>query len=289
MPPYHEAVLVVSVVVASISFTVDAAFFSGTAVFVKNSPIAIKSANQNNLMSETKICSIRLDLNQFDFSSCAEWDRFYKEVEISSNSNGTKDAREEPKYYDWHASLPNELVIDQIPDTATNVVVVGCGTSYLPQQLYNHRVARDQQITIVCLDYSKICIDQLQHFYEQSVQKTFTSTNNNSSMSFVHGDATCLVESLGEENIGQVDVILDKGLIDALMCGDGWDGDVERLFSGVSSLLRSNGGLYLLISYKLSRGVQALLMQIGEAYGMDWKFDIPPSTAQVSFSIGRKK
>jgi len=287
MATYYKAVSVLSVVVASISFNVDAAFFSRT-VFVKNSPLTINSANLNNLMSETKICSIRSDLNQFDFSSCAEWDRFYKEAEMSSNSICTDDARKVPKYYDWHASLPNELVIGQIPDTATNVVVVGCGTSYLPQQLYNHRVTRDQQITIVCLDYSKICIDQLQHFYEQSVQKAFTSTNNNSSMSFVHGDATCLVESLGEENIGQVDVILDKGLIDALMCGDGWDGDVERLFSGVSSLLRSNG-LYLLISYKLSRSVQALLMQIGEACGIDWKFDIPPSTPHVSFSIGRKK
>lgn len=88
---------------------------------------------------------------------------------------------------------------------------------------------------------------------------------------------------------GNVDVILDKGLLDALLCGEGWDTDVERLLTGASELLTTTDGMYQLISYKLASSTKTFLAQIGDQVGIQWDFDIPTlSSPYVSYSIGRR-
>ena len=84
-------------------------------------------------------------------------------------------------------------------------------------------------------------------------------------------------------------MVIDKGLMDALLCNDGWDGLVEKLLTGIGSVLDSEHGTYLLVSYKLGRPTKKLLEKVGVSVGLNWEFDVPPlSNAKVSVSLARK-
>ena len=93
-------------------------------------------------------------------------------------------------------------------------------------------------------------------------------------MSFVVGDATRL-ENVPDIADGdeRIDAIIDKGLIDALMCDEGWNGDVERLLASAAKQLRYNG-LYILASYKLSSATKDFLLDVGKQVGLEWTFDL---------------
>ena len=229
--------------------------------------------------------SQRFDLNQFDYSSQLGWDRFY-----NTSNNDTNVLNDE--FYEWHQSFSNERIIDQLPLTVSSVVMVGCGTSRLPEQLCRDRSLRGiTNMKVVCLDYSKVCIDIMNKYYFGS--STDDNENNVSCLTknlfYVHGDATQMDKVLRKENLlNQADVILDKGLLDAILCGEGWDIDVERLLYGASQLL-SPSGMYILICYKLNTSVKEILVEIGNNVGIHWDFDITTLSSQsISYSIGWK-
>ena len=241
----------------------------------------------------------------FDFSSRVGWDDFYvgRRTTVGSgdgdgNSDGDGEGdggsanqsdhgvdraiRSSFDPYEWHASVPHASVLSALlPETAAApVLVVGCGTSALPIDLYDGLGGRS---AVVCLDYSAECIDQL--------RDRFGDDPRRDRLAFVCGDATRLVNERerlllptgGEETFG---AIVDKGLLDALMTGEGWDGDAERLFAGASSLL-GLGGTYLLVSYRLSSATKEFLVEVGERTGLRWTFDLEDgSNERISFSKG---
>jgi hypothetical protein len=95
---------------------------------------------------------------------------------------------------------------------------------------------------------------------------------------------------LRKENLcNKVDVILDKGLLDAILCGEGWDIDVERLLNGASKLLSKNG-MYILISYASIPSVKEVIVEIGNDVGIRWDLNITTLSSQsISYSIGYKQ
>jgi hypothetical protein len=107
-----------------------------------------------------------------------------------------------------------------------------------------------------------------------------------SSVEYTCGDATKL-SSLWDEK--QFDIIVDKGLSDAILCGEGWNGPLAKLFQDAATVLRKGTGIYLLISYKLPSSTKEFLMEVGDEVGLEWEFDLPDSNHRVSVSMARKQ
>jgi hypothetical protein len=190
----------------------------------------------------------------FDFSAPSEWDTFYQE-------NDT---------FEWHASVSLERIASYIPNSS-DCLMVGCGNSKLPEIVLSTCI----DPRIVLLDTSQTCLDQLEESYGSTVE-------------YQCGDATKLSSLFGDRE-KRFDIIVDKGLTDAILCGEGWNGPLETLFQEAATVLPSSG-LYLLISYKLSSSTKEFLREVGDEVGFDWEFDLPKdSNHRVSVSLARKR
>ena len=192
----------------------------------------------------------------FDFSSKSGWDLFYKKRGKFSHN----ELAFEP--YEWHSSLSHDEIFSTLPANCIDgsILVVGCGNSLLPIDLYKYH---EGQSHIICLDYSSSCINQL-----------IDSWGSRSNMTFVVGDASRLENIPDVANVkGSINAIIDKGLIDALMCGEGWNGDVERLLTSAARQLK-RGGSYICASYKLSAATKEFLLDVGTTAGLEWEFDL---------------
>lgn len=198
----------------------------------------------------------------FDFSAPSEWENYYQEHE---------------DVLEWHSSIDFGQIAQFVPTSTTaldqqpHILLVGCGNSQLPGYLLEHC----PHARLSLLDYSQTCLDQLQQVYGDKV------------VNYLCGDATKLHQIC---STNQFDMILDKGLSDAIFCGEGWDGQIEQLFAGASQVLSNTNGRYLLISYKLPASTQDFLRQVGSQVGLQWEFDLPPvSTPRVGISLAVKQ
>lgn len=223
-------------------------------------------------------------IEAFDFSSKHGWETFYQNGCSSTKLDDmNKDAKNPiPFEYEWHASIHPDQVISEL-FSGSSVLIVGAGNSALPRHLHkHHNEGLDEKnvhfTNITCMDYSSSCISML----EESFSK------NCPGMKFVHGDATKLC---GLFQLEKFDFIIDKGLMDALMCGEGWDWTVESYLKGAASILKSkeSNGKIILISYKLSSATKQFLQDMGDKFGLKWNLDMEKkSNDKVSFSIATK-
>ena len=191
----------------------------------------------------------------FDFSSTIGWEEYYQC---------------DDSVMEWHLSIPLEDIADLVPAGST-CLVIGCGNSKLPRVIYDRR----EPLSLACLDSSQTCLDQLQRRDGTACAR----------MSFLFGNAVKLTEVL--HHIKEYDSIVDKGLLDALMCGEGWNGPVAQLVDEVGQVL-TKGGIYLLICCKLSSATREFLEQVGSKAELSWRFDLEGSNDRVSISIARK-
>jgi hypothetical protein len=192
--------------------------------------------------------------SSFDYSSPSGWDNFYQDNAI----------------FEWHSSVPLERIASYVPPSA-DCLMVGCGNSQLPEVV----LSTCDQPRIILLDTSETCLTQLKKVYGSTVE-------------YQCGDATKLSSLWKDEK--QLDIIIDKGLADAILCGEGWNGPLETLFQGAATVLRNGSGIYLLISYKLPKSTKEFLTEVGEKVGLDWEFDLPDdSNHRVSVSLARKR
>lgn len=225
---------------------------------------------------------------------------------LQHDSIDSHQAQRKANEYEWHSFITSHDIINAIQEvqqhptfssSVLRLLIIGCGNSGLPRHLYNHLEqhgigGRKGHFHIQCLDFSMPCIRYLQNLHGDNYPK----------MSFVHGDATDLVgaiyqkENEGSKNHSNVntseekyDVIIDKGLMDALMCGEGWDSSTQQLFYGASAVLKSDAAMYILISYKLSSSTKRFLEEVGSLVGLRWTFDIPVKSTEIaSFSVARR-
>jgi hypothetical protein len=114
-------------------------------------------------------------------------------------------------------------------------------------------------------------------------------------MDFVLGDATRLKQAV---NDSKYDVIVDKGLLDALMCGEGFDSDLEKLMDGIEAVLtRREWGISILICFQLSTSSKQSLVELASS-GKDnastalfWDFDCPvegSENGRATFNVARR-
>jgi len=222
----------------------------------------------------------------FDFSSKLGWDTFYEDgIQATTNGDDHKDTTTEKLEYEWHPHISHSIIVDCIKPTIEtaseyyqstlqnkrmpSILLVGCGNSALPRILHD---AFDISVEVTCLDYSPICIDMIRNMYQESCPN----------MRFVIGDATKLQDVQWDDDTTeqskdkQFDVIVDKGLLDALMCGDGFD--MEQLMHGTNHVLTNRDwGLYVLICFELSKSSKQSLVELGnnECRSLIWDFNVP--------------
>lgn len=152
--------------------------------------------------------------------------------------------------------------------------MVGCGTSRLPEAIWEQSANAD----ITLLDSSTTCIQQLKNRYGESAQ-------------YACGDALRLSKLLsnvdGDSSL-YYDTLVDKGLMDALLCGEGWNGPVQQLLQEAVAVLRPYSGRYMLISYRLPTATKDFLASMGQEIGLLWQFDCEGSNDRVGISIATK-
>lgn len=221
----------------------------------------------------------------FDFSSVSEWESYYAT---------DQDALEE-----WHSSVsldriatvclesdPRRHVGDKesaLLCRGTKILMVGCGTSRLPEAVWR----RDSEANLTLLDSSPTCIEQLQQRYGDYSAATAAAVR------YVCGDALQLSGLLNKNEHDDdgtyyyCDAIVDKGLMDALLCGDGWNGPVKQLLQEAADVLR-RGGTYVLVSYRLPTSTKEFLSTVGSENGLIWEYDIEGSNNRVGISVALK-
>jgi len=230
----------------------------------------------------------------FDFSSRIGWDNFYKE------GNQSDEQSLEELEYEWHSNIPHSVIVDeifptidaaskyyvQINNTAAenielpSILLIGTGNSALPRILHD---AFDTPVRVTCLDYSPVCVEMIRSMYSDLCPN----------MDFVLGDATKLKHAVNSK----YDVIVDKGLLDALMCGEGFDSDLEKLMLGIDEVLtRHEWGVNILICFQLSKSNRKFLVELadrGESHNptLFWDFDIPvegSENGRATFNLARR-
>ena len=213
-------------------------------------------------------------LDQYDFSSLNGWDQFY-----------THQEQRQQDHFEWHSSIPHSSIIEEL-QPRQNILIVGNGNSRLPFDIYTHF---DSDVNITVVDYSQPCIDFLRNAHQTSCP----------SIQFVCGDATNLEHIINsqcthDESV-QYDIVIDKGLMDAMMCTDGWDGEgnVKKYFHEVGQLLnfrtdfvQRGGGKIILVAYRLSASTREFLEDLGRDIGVEWEEDAKRGNGRVSFLIG---
>ncbi|CAB9508293.1 Thiopurine S-methyltransferase (TPMT) [Seminavis robusta] len=183
-------------------------------------------------------------------------------------------AKDKPFVFEWHDSIPLDELALLIPSNS-RCLMVGCGNSNLPRIVLD----RNDNIHVTLLDNSPICIEQLKAQYRQSDHVACvcaSATDMSSSQSLVDSS---------------FDSIVDKGLTDAFMCGEGWETSVQALLRESSQIVKTPA-TYLLVSYKMTPAVQTIFQNLSDQVSGDamqqweWDFDIQSlSNHRVSVSL----
>jgi Methyltransferase domain len=152
--------------------------------------------------------------------------------------------------------------------TKTRVLMIGCGTSRLPEAFD----ASLYQCTL--LDAAPTCIDTLRRRYGDDAYE------------YIAGDALRMHRS----HTGTFDYVVDKGLMDALLCGEGWSLWVHQLLDSVNNVLsqQDEEGRYILVSYRLPSSTMAFLQHAAGSL-LEWKFQVDGSNPRVMISIARRR
>lgn len=240
------------------------------AITIQCSSFVLQQQHQQQRRRKTKISSSSTNGVQdaeFDFSSARGWDDFYK--------------ADDADILEWHSSVPLQTLIDAYIPVGSSCLVVGCGNSQLPRAIYDaHHHDGRTTTRVTCLDSSSTCLDQL--------KRQFEDVGDTDSISFVCGDAVELTTTLDTNGI-DFDIIIDKGLTDALLCGEGWNGPLERLLQESIKVLKrrrrsSNTGTYLLVSYQLPRSTEEFIQEVTAPH-LEWSFRRPEGNGRVQVSV----
>ena len=133
----------------------------------------------------------------------------------------------DPEAFDWFQEYGAiKDVILMYSKTTDNILHIGCGTSMVPELMYD-----DGFLLITNIDISHHLIDMMREKYRDKPTMEWLQMN------------VCALE-FPEESI---DFILTKGLLDAMFCGENWAGHINKALLEVTRVLKP-GGTFLVIS-----------------------------------------
>lgn len=130
--------------------------------------------------------------------------------------------------FDWYQRYAGmaPLINMYLPKTG-NVLMVGCGNAVISEEMVN-----DGYETITNIDISQVVIDAMKEKYKQRPQLQYQRMD---------------VRHMGFKE-GEFDSVLDKGMLDSLMCGSSAPTSAASMIKEVRRVLKP-GGVYMLITY----------------------------------------
>eukprot|EP00742_Colponemidia_sp_Colp-10_P000659 GILJ01000718.1.p1 GENE.GILJ01000718.1~~GILJ01000718.1.p1 ORF type:complete len:211 (+),score=25.02 GILJ01000718.1:72-704(+) len=134
----------------------------------------------------------------------------------------------DPEPFDWYqrwAAL-KEAVADYI-NKDHQILNVGAGNSRLSEEMHD-----DGYQNIVNIDISRVVTKQMEEKYRDK-----------QGMSYVQMDARSI-----DYPDHSFDVVMDKGTLDSMLCGEGSTTNVQKMLSEIYRVLAPNG-VYIIVSY----------------------------------------
>ena len=136
----------------------------------------------------------------------------------------------DPEPFEWYQKYitlkPTLLTILQ-GFQSPRILIIGCGNSRLSEELYN-----DGYKQITNIDFSEVCINQMQERYSDYDGMKYYCMN---------------ICNLSFDNAA-FDVVIDKGTLDSVLCGDGATEGIHKALKEVSRIMNYNG-VFVCISY----------------------------------------
>ncbi|XP_040380229.1 EEF1A lysine methyltransferase 4 isoform X1 [Oryza brachyantha] len=173
-----------------------------------------------------------------DYGAAAYWDARYSSSSSSSGGGGGG-----VEFFEWYQTYEalRPLLRARLP-TSSRVLMLGCGNSLLSEDM-----VKDGYEEVVNVDISSVVIEQMREKHVDIPQLTYFQMDARDMSYF--GDET-------------FDCVLDKGTLDAMMCGDDAPLGASKMLAEVARLLRP-GGIYMLITYGTPKERLQLLYQAG--------------------------
>jgi len=166
-----------------------------------------------------------LEVTPAEYGEKLYWDARY----ATSISGQTVSA----EIYDWYQEYANcarlRCIISEHTENSDHFLVIGCGNSTLSEQMY-----QDGYLNITSIDFSGTVIETMRkRAAELGLDGLVYLDMDARSMTFLDDTFDC---------------VIDKGTIDAMMCGKDNVFNVERTCLDVSRVLKP-GGVFIVISY----------------------------------------
>jgi len=174
------------------------------------------------------------DYNSTDFGAAAYWDARYSSPSTGGKGRGG--------FFDWYQAYPAlRPILRACVPTASRVLMLGCGNSLLSEDM-----VKDGYQDIVNIDISSVVIEQMKEKHKDIPQLTYMQLDVRDMSLF------------GDESF---DCIIDKGTLDAMMCGDDAPHGAFKMLAEVARIMRP-GGNYMLITYGAPKERLTLLNQV---------------------------
>ncbi len=146
----------------------------------------------------------------------------------NSSLHSTTHSHRDPEPFDWYqryAALKD--LIGQYVRKDDGVLMAGCGNSKLSEDMYE-----DGYTHITNVDISRVVVDQM---LERHRGKTSMAWRQMNICALDFADAS-------------FNVVLDKGTLDSILCGEGSINNVANMCMEVSRVLKPDG-VFLIVSY----------------------------------------
>ncbi|KAL0217494.1 hypothetical protein RCL1_008075 [Eukaryota sp. TZLM3-RCL] len=132
--------------------------------------------------------------------------------------------------FDWYITYVNlKEALEPFLREDSKILVVGCGNSRLSHQLYE-----DGFKHVTSIDIADVVIEQMSNKYNQTAPE----------LEWLVMDI-CKLDFPSET----FDIVIDKGTIDALLCGQDSFDTVYRAHREIHRVLKPDSGVYINISY----------------------------------------
>ncbi|KAJ4779438.1 S-adenosyl-L-methionine-dependent methyltransferases superfamily protein [Rhynchospora pubera] len=172
-----------------------------------------------------------------DYGDAGYWDARYK-----TEKGGAP--------FDWYRSYAAlRPFLRHFVPTSCRVLMLGCGNS-----LMSEHMAMDGYTEIVNVDISSVVIDMMKQRHGHIPQLTYMEMD---------------VRDMSLFSDTSFESVVDKGTLDALMCGTDASQAASQMLGEVNRVLKQ-GGIYMLITY----GAPSARVQYLKQAGLNWKLTL---------------
>jgi len=134
----------------------------------------------------------------------------------------------DPEPFDWYQRWDGlKDVLKDILQPAHSILVLGCGNSRLSEELFD-----EGYTNITNIDISMVVIEAMQQKYQDKPTMTYQQMDCRQM----------------EFPAGKFNVVIDKGTLDSVLCGEGSTRNMQKTLTEISRVLQPNG-IFVCISH----------------------------------------